>query len=43
MGIYNKDIIIGVCEDKYREDILMKIDLSKEKRPVALPIETLNS
>ena len=43
VGIYNKDIIIGVCEDKYREDILMKIDLSKEKRPVALPIETLNS
>ena len=40
---YDKDIIIGVCEDKYREDILMKIDLRKEKTPVALPIETLDS
>lgn len=43
VGIYDKDIIIGVCEDKYREDILMKIDLRKEKTPVALPIETLDS
>lgn len=43
VGIYDKDIIIGVCEDKYREDILMKIDLRKEKTPVALPIEPIDS
>ena len=43
VGIYNKDIIIGVCEDKYREDILMKIDLRNEKVPVKLAIEAMDS
>lgn len=43
VGIYDKDIIIGVCEDKYREDILMKIDLRNEKVPVKLAIEAMDS
>ena len=43
VGIYDKDIISGVCEDKYREDILMKIDLRNEKVPVKLPIEAMDS
>ena len=42
MGIYDKDIIIGVCEDKYREDVLMKIDLRKESTPVILPLDTID-
>lgn len=43
VGIYDKDIIIGVCEDKYREDILMKIDLRNEKVPVKMAIEAMDS
>lgn len=42
VGIYDKDIIIGVCEDKYREDVLMKIDLRKESTPVILPLDTID-
>lgn len=43
VGIYDKDIFIGVCENKYKEDVLMKIDFRKENTPVILPIDSMDS
>ena len=43
VGIYDKDIFIGVCENKYKEDVLMKIDFRKENTPVILLIDSMDS
>ena len=39
VGIYDKDIFIGVCKGSNGEDVLMKIDLQNERTPVVLPVD----